>query len=134
MFFKGHVGRTAHCGTGFGVVREFHGNKTTGIEDEVGLFEEVFAFNGDQFRVSGTGPDDLDESPAFDSTIHGNGKSKVIALAEFTFLFFKEQTGIPGRSQGGGLGDAGGRSYFTYFLRGVGNGDVPEFVGRVRVH
>ena len=59
LFFKGHVGRTAHGGTGFGVVREFHGDKTAGVEDEVGLFKEVLAFNGDQFRISGAGPDDL---------------------------------------------------------------------------
>ena len=94
---KGHVGRTANGGSGFGVVREFHGDKTAGVEDEIGLFEEVLAFNGDQFRVPGAGSDDLDESPAFDSTIHGNGKGKVIALTEFTFLFFKEQSGVPGR-------------------------------------
>ena len=40
LFFKGHVGRTAHGGTGFGVVREFHGDKTAGVEDEVNVSAE----------------------------------------------------------------------------------------------
>ena len=97
LFLQSHGSRTANRCSGLGVVREFHGDETAGVEDEIGLFEEVLAFNGDQFRVPGAGSDDLDESPAFGSAIHGNGKGKVIALAEFTFLFFKEQSGVPGR-------------------------------------
>lgn len=95
LFFKGHVGRTAHGGTGFGVVREFHGDKTAGVEDEVGLFKEVLAFNGDQFRISGAGPDDLDESPAFDSTIMATAKVKSLPSLSLPFCFSRSRRVFP---------------------------------------
>lgn len=47
LFFEGHGGGTADGGTGFGVAREFHGDEASGVEDEVGFFEEAFAPDGD---------------------------------------------------------------------------------------
>ena len=56
LFLQSHGSRTANRCSGLGVVREFHGDKTAGVEDEIGLFEEVLAFNGDQFRSPGPAP------------------------------------------------------------------------------
>ena len=133
LFFQGHRGGTANSCTGFGVICELHGYETAGIKDEVGLFQKVLTFNGDQFRVSGAGSDDLDESLAFSSTVHGNGKSKVIAFAEFTFLFFKDKSGVAGCFQRTGFGYSGYAGHVKYFCGRVGDLDTLQFLGGVNV-
>ena len=59
-FGQGHFLAAVHSRAGFGEGGDFRRHQRVGVDDDIGLLNEAFGFEGQQFRVAGAGADDID--------------------------------------------------------------------------
>ena len=128
LLLERHAGRAAHRGPGLGVLRQFAGHEAAGVEDQVGRLKQAFAAHGDKLRVARPSADDLDEAATLGIGVEGHGQGEVARSAQHALLLLHDEWPEARSPLRGALGNAPNARRVEYLLRGVGHGDVSQFV------
>ena len=133
LLLERHTGRAAHRGAGLGVLRQFAGHEAAGVEDQVGRLKQAFAAHGDKLRVARPSADDLDEAATLRIGVKGHGQSEVTRSAQHALLLLHDEWPKARSPLHGALGNAPNARRVEHLLRGVGHGDVGQFVRPIDV-
>ena len=107
LLFEVHAGGAAHLGAGLGARGERDRHEAAGVEDEIGLLQQLASAHADQIGIARPGADDGDLRAAAQPAVERGGECVVMPVADGGFLFGQEQLAPFGCGECGGLGDAG---------------------------
>ena len=128
LFLKIHIGTATHYGSYFGAQGKFTRYQRTCIEDEIGMFQQFSATNGNQVGVTRTCTDNLDMpflcAEVF--LVDGEGSSEILS-----FHLWDNQFTVVTAKDSGSLTHTGCADMLGHHIAGSGNLHSGQFLSRV---